>query len=105
MRRVFINLALTLTLLGLAARAAEPRAPLTTNHYRIHTDLESSLAQDLARRMDTMFEEYSRRLSEFSPNIGDRLFDVYLFEKREDYLRYTDNRFPNTGGVFMARKA
>ena len=38
--------------------------------YRIHTDLEPGLAQDLARRLDVMHEEYARRLMRFEPTGG-----------------------------------
>jgi hypothetical protein len=78
---------------------------LTTNHYTIHTDVEPTLAQDLAKRMDVMFDEYSRRLEEFHPPQSDRLFDVYIYQHHGEYLHYTQNRFPNTGGVFIANKA
>jgi hypothetical protein len=78
---------------------------LTTNHYTIHTDVDPALAQDLAKRMDVMFDEYSRRLVEFHPPQSDRLFDVYIYQHHGEYLHYTQNRFPNTGGVYIANKA
>jgi hypothetical protein len=92
-----------LILIALPARA-ELR-PVTTNHYRIQTDLDSAFADELGQRMDQMFDEYSRRLADFSPRDDGRRFDVYLFDRRETYLAYTRYRFPNTGGVFIAGKA
>src|SRR5687767_331790 len=38
---------------------------LNSKHYRIHTDLEPAFAEELALRLDAMYEEYARRLSEF----------------------------------------
>lgn len=73
---------------------------LQTRHYLIHTDLEVELAEDLGRRMDAMFDEYARRLAGFNPPPMDRC-TVYLFSRREDYARFTGQRFPNSGGVFM----
>jgi hypothetical protein len=73
---------------------------LETRHYFIHTDLDRALAEDLARRMDAMFEDYSRRLADFNPDRRAK-FEVYLFKKRADYLTFTNNKVPNTGGVFM----
>src|SRR6185437_8222678 len=34
----------------------------------------------------------------------DDLFEVYIFQKRADYVRFTEDRFPNTGGVFIPRR-
>ncbi|MDQ3440328.1 MAG: DUF1570 domain-containing protein, partial [Planctomycetota bacterium] len=34
----------------------------------------------------------------------DEKFEVYLFAKRADYMRLTQNRFPNTGGIFMSSR-
>jgi hypothetical protein len=74
---------------------------LDSRHYRIHTDLEPAFAEELALRLDSMYEEYARRLSEFRAAADGQTFEVYLFAKRADYMRLTNNRFPNTGGVFM----
>ena len=100
--RHFVTL-LSLFLIPLPAHAQ--LRPLTTNHYRIQTDVDPFLADDLGHRMDAMFDEYSRRLVDFSPQEGNRLFDVYIFEHHGQYLNYTNNRFPNTGGVFISGKA
>src|SRR5438105_4589912 len=94
-------LALALVLL-LARDAQADLRVLDTNHYRIHTDLDRGLAEDLARRMDAMYEEYSRRLANFdAPNHTGSKFDIYLFQKREDYLKFTAGRSNNTAGITM----
>ena len=74
---------------------------LDSKHYRIHTDLEPAFAEELAMRLDAMYEEYARRLSEFRAAADGKTFEVYLFTHRVDYMRLTNHRFPNTGGVFM----
>ncbi len=72
------------------------------NHYIVHTDVEADLARDLAIRLDAMYDEYARRLVEFAPPLGGPKFEVYIFSRRADYLKFTGNRFPNTGGMFMS---
>ena len=39
-----------------------------------------------------------RRLADFNPDRKAK-FEVYLFAKRNDYIKFTKNRVPNTGGV------
>src|SRR5438093_5202183 len=51
---------------------------LTTRHYRIHTDMDQTLAEEIARRMDTMYDEYTRRLVEFRPPTNTPMLEVYL---------------------------
>jgi hypothetical protein len=100
---VFVCLA-TLSAPSPAAAGAFESPPqlrvLEVRHYRIHTDLERAFAEDLGKRMDAMFEDYSRRLADFNPDRRTK-FEVYLFAKRQDYLDFTRNKVPNTGGVFM----
>jgi hypothetical protein len=74
-----------------------------TTHYRIHTDLNPRLAEDLAVRMDAMYRQYSVRLADFNPKQAGK-FEVYLFAKRQDYSNFTEDKFPNTGGVFIHRR-
>jgi hypothetical protein len=74
---------------------------LETRHYRIHTDVAPEFAEELAARMDAMHGEYSRRLSDFTLPAGMPKFEIYIFNRQADYMRFTGNRFPNTGGVFM----
>jgi hypothetical protein len=74
---------------------------LQTQHYTIHTDLDAQLAEDLAHRMEAMYAEYSQRLAEFNPPRDAARFEVYLFNRRSDYARYTRDPSPNTGGLFM----
>jgi hypothetical protein len=100
-----------LAIIGLAssADAASPRAPqhvtstdlrvVHTAHYRIHTDLDRNLADDLAKRMDAMYDEYARRLSVFDTSHQGQKFDVYLFAKRKNYLDFTGNQMSNAAGV------
>src|SRR5690348_10786271 len=38
---------------------------MDTRHYRIHTDLETTFAEELGRRMNAMYDDYSRRLQDF----------------------------------------
>ncbi len=92
-----------------AAIAAPPRLVLPaelreirTDHYRIRTDLDDDLASELAKLMEGMFSEYAHRLADFNDTADFRVLDVYLFSKKSDYARLTDDRFHNTGGIFIA---
>lgn len=76
-----------------------PLRILHSTHYRIHTDLDRNLTEDLSRRMDAMYEEYSRRLASFDANHSGDKFDVFLFAKRKNYLDFTGNKMSNAGGV------
>jgi hypothetical protein len=76
---------------------------IETRHYRIHTDLDFELANDLAQRLDAMYEAYSWRLRLFKEK--DRpspRFEVYLYQRQEDYLQLTGQKMRHTGGVFMS---
>jgi hypothetical protein len=75
---------------------------IQTKHYTLHTDVEQSLGQDLATRLDAMYDEYDRRLSEFKNSSAEATpFEVYVFAQRADYTQFTQNRLANSGGVFM----
>jgi len=52
--------------------------------------------------MEGMFAEYSHRLADFNDTAEFPVLDVYLFTKKADYTRLTEDRFRNTGGIFIA---
>jgi hypothetical protein len=107
MRRAFAARAFASLLLALAAlpcRAAEFR-DFNSRHYRIYTDIDPILADDLARRMDQMYDQYAARLRQFvSGKEAMPRFEVRLYAKQADYLAYAGPQFKNTGGVFMSGK-
>jgi hypothetical protein len=86
-----------------AADAAELRV-VRSRHYTLHSDLEIPLLVDVGRRMDAMYEEYSRRLSDFELRDDKRPLDAFLFTYKEDYAVFTGGRHQNTGGVFLPGK-
>ena len=90
-------------LLQQPAAAADLRT-LRSAHYLVHTDLDTALAEDLAKRLDAMYDEYAQRLVGFNAIDPSQKFEVYLFAERDDSMRLTGNRFPNTGGIFMSRR-
>jgi hypothetical protein len=75
---------------------------IRTKYYRIHTDINRELALDLGERMDAMFGEYQRRLANFRTEKAAPAMEVYLFQRQKDYLRFTGERWRNSGGVFMS---
>lgn len=98
---LILSLCFVLPLWITSSSAAQMRT-LTSRYYEIHTDLDTKLAEDLARRMDVMHAEYSARLSAFGK--GEEKFTVYIFAKKKDYENLTDNRFPNSGGVYLRNR-
>jgi len=96
----FVYVLACLMLLSPALASAATLRNFSSRHYHIHTDLDASLADDLARRLDAMYEEYGRRLVEFVPREQTR-FDVYLFRRQADYAAFVGPHATNTGGVFL----
>src|SRR5690242_7487363 len=100
MRSCFARLVLVVVALCLCeiAHAAPNLRVITTRHYEMHTDLSDELVRDFAERMDAMYEEYARRLSEFKPPADAQSLPVYLFNKQADYIAFTHSE--HTAGVF-----
>ncbi|MBV8781378.1 MAG: DUF1570 domain-containing protein [Phycisphaerae bacterium] len=99
-RRVFYC---CLAMVGIvtAASAADLRI-VESDHYALHTDLDSDLANSIGQRMDVMWSEYARRLEDFPLPDRNKKFDVYVFDRKADFVHLTGNRFPNTAGLFDA---
>ena len=75
---------------------------IETKHYKVHTDIRGDLVDDLTRRLDAMYDDYSRRLKELAPPpAGERKLPVYLFDKHDQYKAFTSMN--NLGGVFAVR--
>ncbi len=98
-RAVFFLLALGVCI-TLAAAPPSPRSTYETKHYRLVTDVSPEVARDLAARLDAMYDEYTRRLTAFGPSEVAR-HEVQVFSDKVDYMRFIDDRLPNTGGVFI----
>ena len=100
-----ILITLLLSLLAPLANAANLKV-IETEHYTLHTDVEPALAKDLAVRLDAMYKEYDRRLADFKRGGTDERakFEVYVFNDRLDYMKLTENRLANTGGVFIPHR-
>lgn len=84
--------------------AAPHLGRVKTKYYMIHSDLDDELIADLGLRMDAMYAEYSRRMSDFDLRADQKPLDVYLFNTKKDYLDFTGPLYVNTGGVFIAGK-
>jgi hypothetical protein len=98
-------LALLTLALTLPSFAAPPHlSRVKTKYYMIHSDLDDALIADLGTRMDAMYAEYSRRMSDFDLRADQKPLDVYLFNSKKDYTDFTGARYQNTGGVFIAGK-
>ncbi|HSI35832.1 MAG: DUF1570 domain-containing protein [Phycisphaerae bacterium] len=89
---------------GVSATAAPQLSVTRTKYYLVHSDLDDALVYDLGTRLDAMYAEYSRRLSDFNPKADRKPLDVYIFKTREAYLTFTGGKHQNTGGVFLPAK-
>ena len=98
-----IPLFLCLVLLPVTGAVADLRV-FPSRHYRVNTDLEAGFAQDLARRLDGMYDEYSRRLMQFETDPNQPRADVYLYTARDRYLRFVGPGMRSSGGVFMSSR-
>lgn len=76
----------------------------TSEHYVMRFDLPLADAQAIARHLDRMYEEYSRRLSSLPQRAPVKL-NIYLFQSRRDYELTLRSRFgvnaSGTGGLFF----
>jgi len=77
-------------------------------HYWIKTDLEPEQANALARHLNLMYEEYSRRLASLPLRTQEKL-NVLIFHDMQDYLLTLRARFgvnaQGTGGMFFVAPA
>lgn len=103
LRSLRLSGALFLCLFCTRALAEGQLRVANTAHYRVHTDLEPQLADDLTQRMERMYQQYSLRLADFNPRQS-APFEVYLFRQRSDYATLTSDRYPTTGGIFIPRR-
>lgn len=87
-----------------ASASFQPQLPAyQTQHYILHTDVGVEFADDLGLQLDAMHDEYTRRLGAFGATEDGRR-DVWVFTRKSDYVRFIDDRLPNTGGVFIPSK-
>jgi len=87
-----------------ASAPAQDLRVFETAHYRIHTDLDEDLSDDLAHRMDAMYDEYAHRLADFARTDDSSLLDVYLVHSQEKYLHLVGITMGGTGGSFNAAR-
>ena len=98
-RRLIFAIALAGLVLPASARAAE--RVLNRPHYLVHTDLDPQFADELADRLEALYGEYSYRLTMFGKAADVPRMEVYLFRSQSDYLRFTDGKIRNSGGLFL----
>jgi uncharacterized protein DUF1570 len=105
-RRPFVAWAvLLLALATSAARSADrPRLPdmpfkETTTHYRVQSDVSEEFTKTVARHMESLFQDYSRRLKGYNKIKG--RFEIRVFRAKSAY----DRALPmvkGSAGVFIS---
>ncbi len=85
-------------------RSAEAKC----GHYWVKTDLSADEANSLARHMNIMYEEYSKRLASLPVRVQEKL-NVLIFKDRQDYMLTLRARFgvnpAGTGGLFFVNQS
>ncbi len=74
-----------------------------SRHYNVHTNLEPRSARDVAKHMDAVYAEFTRRFKGFNPRNNTRS-NLYLFADEEDYLIGLARKginATNSGGMFF----
>lgn len=109
MRRMGIIAAVVMVIgvTGGAARAGELRG-FSSRFYRIETDVDMPTVRRLAKHMDAVYAEYMQRFSGFGVRRGAGPQPLFVFQQREDYLRYLSSKGVNaegTGGIFFVQPA
>ena len=78
---------------------AELRQPVSS-HYQFHSNIAQDLSDDVAGRMDAMYDEYAGLLKDFDAPKDAGPLSVYLFATQQEYLEFT--RAPrNSCGIFV----
>ncbi|MCL2640369.1 MAG: DUF1570 domain-containing protein [Phycisphaerales bacterium] len=78
--------------------ARSPMRDFDTPYYKLSTNVDVATAREADLRMTRMFEEYRRRLSDFS--VAPRLkLPFYLFADEPEY--YAAGGMPGSAGVFI----
>ena len=101
-------LTLAPTAAGAQDRARGPwwdrSAEAKVGYYWIKTDLPADEANDLARQINVMHAEYSKRLASLPQRVPSPL-NVLIFKSRDDYLETLRTRFgvnaAGSGGMFF----
>lgn len=108
MRVVLAMIGLTLiaapeTEFARAALQPQGMTSFRSRHYQVITDLDRREADEIARHMDRVFEEYDRRFAAF-PVKGGTSFPLYVFLTHQGYLDYLKSEgisASNTAGMFF----
>lgn len=87
------------------APASEAAKPYTfnTNSYKFTTDVDKPTAKILAKHMDAVYAEYSKRFADFRGRAREQ-YPLYVFQRRETYLQFLGKLGINgsgSGGMFF----
>ena len=101
--RIFYWLAAVFFLLPTGMAHGQMRV-IQSRHYTIHSDLPEDFTHELARRMDAMHDEYTRRLTDFRPTGEASRLQVHLFSRRADYVALVGADGRQSAGVFIPHR-
>jgi hypothetical protein len=78
--------------------------PATSRFYRIRSDLPKDELRSIAQRLDTIYQEYQKRLGGMQQRT-EEVLDVLVFATQADYLATLEERFGidgrGSGGMFF----
>jgi hypothetical protein len=89
--------------------AGAGRAPelysLTSQSYKLTTDVDRELARDICRHMDAVSAEYARIFAAI-PSRRAKSYPLYVFKRQSDYMSFLDDNGVDgagSGGMFFDR--
>ncbi|QNN22303.1 DUF1570 domain-containing protein [Planctomycetales bacterium ZRK34] len=96
-----------LSLVMTAPAPAQNMRQFNSRYYRIATDVDKQLADEIAAHMDLVYGEYVRRFAAFRSRNA-RQHPLYVFTRQEDYLAMLAQHEINgegTGGMFFISRS
>ncbi|MFO7957329.1 MAG: DUF1570 domain-containing protein [Candidatus Brocadiia bacterium] len=104
LRRPALGFAIALLVAAFAptARAADELSfEYKTDHYVVGTDISARFAEVVARHMEEIYKEYSRRFATYGE--ADGRFDVKVFGREKDYWKHVPAEVKGSTGCFVER--
>jgi hypothetical protein len=102
--KVWVVLLVAAAALAPAARGAPARYRRGTRHYNVETTISNEFTRLVADHMESIYQEYVRRLGDLVGAGGTKKMHVVVFRTEEEYVGYMGQGVKGSAGVFMPGK-
>jgi len=92
-----------LPVLALHGRLPGAEYHWNTSHYEVVTDISPDVSRRVGAEMESIHAEYMRRFGRFVSPSRER-FRVFVYSRKEDYLRQVGEQWQHSGGMFLHGK-